>query len=156
MSDGRWKQPGVRFGAINFIIIALCTLCGLWLPGCSEHDPESEVVHIYRLRGRIVSLPDASDPASELRVHHEAIDDFKMGDGSPAPMKAMTMPFTPGSEEALAGLAVGDAIAFEFHMRWEPSRNMIATAIEKLPEDTKLSFESAGEGADEQSDNTVH
>jgi len=135
------------------------------MAGCSESEPapdtESQpggqvegeavpataeaVVHRYPLRGRIVSLPDPTDPTSELKIQHEAIDDFKMSDGELAPMRQMTMAFSAGADDSLAGAAVGDVISFVFEMQWTPSREMRAVEVEKLPAGTVLNFEGAGD-----------
>ena len=133
--------------------LGMTLLVGWGLAGCSdrsEQEPavvvevtQKPVIHTYQLRGRIVSLPDPANPASELQIHHEAIDDFKMGDGEPSPMMQMTMPFTPGPGETLEGIAVGDAVSFVFEMQWEPSREMRVVDFKKLPADTVLSFETA-------------
>lgn len=107
-------------------------------------ESAAEVVHTYTVRGRIVSLPSADDPASELRIHHEAIDTFKSAGGEAAPMKAMTMTFPPAEGVSLDGLAVGDAVEFVFRMQWEPSVSMGTTSIKKLPADTVLEFDRGG------------
>ncbi len=129
-------------------------LLGVGLAGCSEGESQPAgadtsadqsrqvVVHEYPLRGRVVSLIDETDPASELKIHHEAIDDFKMGDGELSPMGQMVMPFAPGPGETMEGIAVGDAVSFVFEMQWEPAREMRAVDFKKLPADTVLNFET--------------
>jgi len=115
------------------------------LIGCSgEGDDGSaeSVVHRYTVRGRIVQLPDPSSPASELRIHHEAIEDFKHGDGSAAPMASMTMPFPLAPEISLKGFEVDDVVRFSFEVQWEPSPEMHLTMIEMLSGDTVLLFDS--------------
>jgi hypothetical protein len=133
------------------IVVFVSCVC---LPGCSGEDggeaPAAEVVHTYTVRGRIVSLPSADDPVSELRIHHEPIDSFKSATGEAAPMKAMTMTFPPAEGVSLGGLAVGDAVEFVFRMQWEPSVGMSTTSITKLPADTVLTVDAdgaAGHGA---------
>jgi len=137
-------------------VVGVALMCLLSL-GCSESEPGAAgagsqaeetiaevvdpVVHRYPLRGRIVSLIDPLDPVSELRIHHERIEDFKMGDGEPAPMMQMTMSFSPGPDETLEGIAVGDAVSFVFEMHWQPAREMRVVEIKKLPADTVLGFE---------------
>lgn len=122
-------------------------LVGLLLPACSDDSEPvavgDPVVHTYSLRGEIVSLPDSADPASELRIRHEAIHDFKDAKGNIDPMHAMTMSFSPATESTLDGLAVGDAVEFEFHMHYAPSLQMQADAFNKLPEGTELNFDDA-------------
>lgn len=125
-------------------------LAGVLLGGCSKENSEEgtapAVIHSYTTRGRVAMLPDLTNPTSELRIHHEAIDDFKHGDGSPAPMKSMTMPFPPGPGVSLDGLAVGDVVEFTFDVQWEPTPGMSVTAIRKLPGDTGLQFDVASNG----------
>ncbi len=129
-------------------LLALTLSC-LMISACSEEasptqiTPESTqpVVHTYTLRGRIISLPEPSNPASELQIHHEAIDEFKSAQGEPAPMNAMTMSFPPATGVSLDGLVVGDAVEFVFRVQWEPTHEMGTTSIKKLPAETKLAFE---------------
>jgi copper binding protein CusF len=155
MNYGHKVLAGVGGGRIVGVVMGVAVGLCVCLAGCSKEEPAGEamnavaeggaVVHSYALRGRIVSLPVAADPASELRIRHEAIDDFKMGDGEAAPMKSMTMPFSPGPGESLEGLAVGDAIEFVFEMQWEPGHEMRAVSVKKLPAETVLGFEAVGE-----------
>ncbi len=131
------------------IVVFVSALAGLLVTACSEESSPTEsvqtedqaVVHTYTVRGRIVSLPDPAHPASELSIHHEAIDDFKNMADESAPMGSMTMPFPPGAGVSLDGLAVGDAVEFVFRVQWKPTYEMGATSITKLPAETKLSFE---------------
>jgi Cu/Ag efflux protein CusF len=120
-------------------------LSTLFAPACSEESSPAPqagaLVHTYNLRGKIVSLPDASNPASELRIHHEAIQDFKNAQGEIKPMQAMTMSFPPAPGVSLDGLAVGDVVEFVFRVQWEPTYEMGTTSINKLPPGTTLSFQ---------------
>lgn len=144
VSNGTYR----RFAGVLLLVAALASC--VCLNGCSGSDdeagPVATVVHTYTLRGRIVSLPSEEDPASELRIHHEAIDTFKNAEGEASPMKAMTMTFPPAPGVSLEGLSVGDAVEFVFQVQWEPSGAMSATSINKLPAGTELSIDSA-EGA---------
>ena len=145
------------FNVWNKMCIACLVMSlGLLVTGCSkeEKSPPDEAVtagttraDVYHLRGRVVSLPVASNPASELQIHHEKIDGFKVESGEVSPMSAMTMSFAPGKNETLEGIAVGDAIQFTFEMQWEPSLEMRVVDIKKLPVDTELAFEKDGGGA---------
>jgi Cu/Ag efflux protein CusF len=129
------------------------------LAGCSGESSESSpdtVVHSYSARGRIVQLPDPSNPASELSIHHEAISDFQLGDGTPAPMGAMTMPFPPKEGVSLQGLSVGDVVEFGFEVQWQPSPGMSLTVINKLPEGTVLDFEGSSSEPMDQGDAAHH
>ncbi|MCH8114843.1 MAG: copper-binding protein, partial [Chloroflexi bacterium] len=132
---------------------------GVLLGGCTKEDSGEgtapAVLHRYTTRGRIAMLPDLTNPTSELRIHHEAIDDFRHGDGSPAPMKSMTMPFPPGPGVSLDGLAIGDVVEFTFEVQWEPTPGMSVTAIRKLPDDTELQFDMASQDSGEHGDHRV-
>lgn len=140
----------LSFGSRLWIggLAGVVALIGLLL-GCSAEADDSSsqaVIHGYTVRGRIVQLPDPSNPVSELSIHHEAIDDFKLGDGTPEPMRAMTMPFPPADGVSLQGLEVGDVVEFSFEVQWEPSPGMSLTAIKKLPEDAVLGFDESSSG----------
>lgn len=129
----------------DLIGLLVVVFVGGLLAGCSEEGggegSAESVIHTYTVRGRIVQLPEPGSPASELLIHHEAIDDFKYGDGSPAPMASMTMPFPPAPGVLLGGFAVDDVVAFSFDVQWEPSPGMSLTAVRKLPADTVLDFD---------------
>jgi Cu/Ag efflux protein CusF len=145
MFCNRADTPGAGHGVGFFGRFIGLVLMGVLLGGCSKQDDAQSaapaVIHSYTTRGRVVMLPDPSNPASELRIRHEAIDDYKYRDGSPAPMKSMTMPFPLGPGVSLEGLAVGDVVGFSFAVQWEPSPGMRVTAIQKLPGDTELEFD---------------
>lgn len=139
------EESGLVGRVLTGMLISLC----LGIAGCSDEgqgpgnavNEKAPLVHSYPLRGRIESLPEAGSPTSELRIRHEAIDDFKMGDDEPSPMRSMAMPFSPGPGGSLDGLAVGDAIEFVFEMQWEPAHEMRAVSFKKLPAGTVLAFE---------------
>lgn len=148
MALGRRVADAEYHQMIKILLLVGVVVSCACLPGCSREDggaaAAAEVVHTYTVRGRIVSLPSAQDPASELRIHHEAIDTFKSASGEAAPMKAMTMSFPPAKGVSLDGLAVGDAVEFVFRMQWEPSASMGVTAIKKLPPETGLAIDASG------------
>jgi len=124
--------------------LLFCLTCLLLLACAEESEPAASadaVVHTYSLRGQIVSLPDAADPASELKIRHEAIKDFKNAKGEAEPMRTMTMAFSPATDTTLDGLTVGDAVEFKFHMHWSPSMQMQADTFKKLPADAELNFD---------------
>ncbi len=154
MLKGKIVAIGRENSLLSCVLAGMVIVLYLGVVGCSDEGQEGSgdavskkvpLVHSYPLRGRIESLPYAGDPASELKIRHEAIDDFKMGDGEPSPMRSMAMPFSPGPGESLEGLAVGDAIEFVFEMQWEPSREMRVVSFKKLPAGTVLAFETGGQ-----------
>ena len=95
---------------------------------------------VYRSRGEVVALPDPAKPGSQLSIHHEAIPDFASYEGEVVGMSPMTMPFPTAPSLDLAGLEVGDPVAFTLEVRWDGSPPYQITAIEKLPADTELDF----------------
>lgn len=140
----------VGFAGLFFVMLLMGLAVGCSKEGDGEGGGEGAiqtVIHTYTTRGRIVSLPEPGNPASEFRVHHEAIDDFRHADDSPAPMKSMTMPYPLGPGVSLEDLAVGDVVEFTFDVQWEPSPGMGVTAIKKLPAETELLFEQESDDA---------
>lgn len=147
--------------------------CALLAGACSESEPEqkqaanaehtehvpastpapaaaSEGAQVYEgILGVIAELPEAGNPASNLRIHHEHIPSFlspKTGevnvnaDGSLG-MKPMTMPFPPGEGLDLSGLAVGDKVRFTLTVWTQPTLSFAVTKIEKLDPSTAISFD---------------
>jgi hypothetical protein len=93
---------------------------------------------VYATRGRIMMLPSPQNPVAELQIHHEPIDSFVNANGTVG-MGSMIMPFPLGPGETLDGLAVGDAIEFEFAAWTTPgNRHYEARKLRKLPAETKL------------------
>lgn len=122
-------RPAVAFAA--FVAILACGS-----PPEPYQPPE-----VYRVRGVVRHVPQAN-PGGELSVRHEAIPDFKSSEGEAVGMESMTMPF-PLADPALAeGLAAGDKIELEFEVRWDGGNPLSITAIDKLPPETRLSFEN--------------
>lgn len=105
---------------------------------------------VYVVRGRIVQLPDPARPQSEFQVHHEAIDDFKNGDGVVVGMGAMVMPFALGPGVTLEGFGEGDLIELTFPVWWDDSiPTYHASKIVKLPAGTLLEFRAARPNQDD-------
>ncbi|GAB4198017.1 MAG: hypothetical protein Kow00105_12010 [Phycisphaeraceae bacterium] len=142
----------------DFACGLIISVCMLGLTGCSDtgsgsqqdatpaqpaQQSEDALIHTYTVRGRLVSLPDPSNPASELRIRHEAIDDFKDAEGNITPMRAMTMIFPPAPGLSLEEFSVNDTVEFVFEMQWKPRVEMRVTSIRKLPSDTILNFGSS-------------
>ena len=123
-------------------------LCISLVIGCGEEsspppqpDAAEEIIYnTYIMRGRITRMLDRSNPASELFIKHEAINDFKDMDGQAIGMPAMTMPFPVAKDVSLAGLAVGDIVQFTFRVTWRPRQSWQLTSITKLPAGTELDF----------------
>jgi Cu/Ag efflux protein CusF len=94
----------------------------------------------YEARGEIAKLPDAT--SAQIWIRHEAIPDFRNEAGEVVGMESMTMPFSVAPGLSLAGLAPGDRIGFRLEMRWGDRAAASVARIEKLPEATRLAWES--------------
>jgi Cu/Ag efflux protein CusF len=94
----------------------------------------------YTTRAVIEQLPEAGKPQTQLRCHHEAVDDFKNAEGKVVGMSAMVMDFPPAKGVSLDGLKVGDKVLMTWSVWWEHTPNWLAMKIVKLPDDTVLEF----------------
>lgn len=128
----------------------------------TDDPPRTTVAeHSYTTRGRIAELPDGERAQSQLRILHEAVPDFRAWGGEVfvdtagrRGMAAMEMHFPLLAEGvALADLAVGDPIEFDWTVRWqrsapdtEPTAEWTITAIRPLPDDAELNFGPADPG----------
>lgn len=141
-------------------LLALALLAALACAPAEAPPATTAPPDVYQLRGVVRQLPDPARPGSALYVHHEAVPGFKSSDGEVVGMESMAMPFEVADDALLAGLAAGDKVAFELEVRWEGENPLRITELEKLPHDTRLSFEedaateadAAGDAADEAGD----
>lgn len=115
------------------------------LPACDSSSPpgspgpaapSSPTAQTYTVRGQVTMVPMPNDPASQLRIHHEAIADFKDQSGKEG-MSAMDMPFTPAKGLSLANVKSGDKVEFVLSVDW-PQNRIEITRIKVLPADTAL------------------
>ncbi len=131
--------------ASGLAAIALVVSAGLFV-GCGEADPGSAVpARTYTVNGKVVTL--AADNGGELRIAHEAIDDFVAADGAVVGMDAMTMSFVV-AEGVGEGLAVGDIVEFDLRVDWGADDLATVTRIEMLPAETELVFDAASPPSD--------
>lgn len=98
---------------------------------------------VYVVRGKVLELPDPNNPVKEFRLHHEAIDNFKNGEGKVVGMSAMEMPFPVKDASLIAGLTVGDIVEVTFEDFYKPTRHYHVTKVTKLAADTVLEFREA-------------
>lgn len=104
----------------------------------------------YRVRAQVRQVPKPDAARGELYVRHEAIPSFKNADGEVVGMESMSMSFPLADVALTAGVAAGDRIEMEFDVNWSGRGNPLkVTAIEKLPEGTRLAFETAAPDAGE-------
>ena len=117
----------------------------LTLPACeretSDESSSSIVVDTYVVRGRVVSLPQEGNPASQLMVHHEEIPHFR-GQGGDLGMNEMTMPFPIGESLDLTGIEAGMGVRITFTVDYDEALDQLvtyrATSIEAVPEGEPL------------------
>ncbi len=121
-------------GALLLLALALVSACGSEPPAPAES---------YRVRGLVRQLPARA--GGEVQIRHEAIPDFKNADGEVVGMDSMTMPFPVADAGLLAGIEAGDRIEMEFVVRWSGGHPLEIVAMEKLPPETRLAFETAPE-----------
>lgn len=138
--------------------LALPVLLLLLLAACHGHDHGTEHAgeahqgsqpKTYSVRGQVVTLP--ADNNGEIRLAHEAIDDFEGATGEVIGMDAMTMSFPLAEGAGHEELAVGDVVEFELSVDWSSASPATVTRIEKLPAETELGFGKAGEAEGEAS-----
>ena len=116
--------------------------------GSDDPVPDQEA-KTYTVRGQIVTLP--ADNNGEIRLAHEAIDDFVSAGGEVVGMDAMTMSFSLAPAATASELAVGDIVEFDLRVGWSSEPLATVTRIEKLLADTELVFgkaEPTGSGED--------
>lgn len=97
----------------------------------------------YESRGVVVAVPDPGDELTNLRIRHEAIDDFRSIDGEVVGMDSMTMPFPLAEGVTLAGIEVGDPVAFTLEVEWDGDLPYRISRIEELPAGTELEWRDA-------------
>ncbi len=126
------------------ITLALLPACGRSPTEVRQYDPPARTPDAtYVTRAIIDALPIPGDPKTELRAHHEAVDDFKDRTGKIVGMGAMIMDFPPAKGVSLAGLKVGDKVTMTWSVWWDSTPAWLAVKLEKLPPDTKIEFRKA-------------
>ena len=140
---------GLALGlALGSALVGALVGAGACAPGGEEAPAAGEAPadQTYTVRGEVVALPGANDPAPELRIRHETIPDFETYEGEVVGMASMTMPFPLAPEVlsgGLAGLEPGDPVEFVLAVSWEDTPPYRITRVEELPPETTLDFEKA-------------
>lgn len=136
----RHLVPNAWFGAL-VVISSLGLISSLAvISSCSRNSNEAESsteAAQYQVRGQVKLLPT---DLNEIEIHHEAMPDFVNQRGKKSGMVAMVMPFAVEEGLSLAGIEVGDIVAFTLAVHWNHKPALKITAIEKLPADTELSL----------------
>lgn len=135
--------PVLGVGAI-LAPLAACDRGGASSSTGGTRDARRAPDDTYTVRGRIVQLPVAGKPMTDLRVHHEAIPTFRK-DGEVVGMNEMIMHFPPAEGLRLDGFAIGDPVELTFAVWWGADQGWEATSMRKLPPETVLEFERPAE-----------
>src|SRR5690242_6502292 len=85
-------------GGMKFMMVIAAT--AILLAGCRKTDQATEKGDVYQTRGIVRGFSPNHD---EVEIQHETIPNY---------MPSMTMPFRPRADGDIAGLKLGDAVAF--------------------------------------------
>lgn len=129
-------------------LAAMLLAATLAIPACAKKKPQDQKpdpVARYTVRGKVLTLPLAGDPRTELRVRHEAIPDFRDNiKNPPVGMGAMAMPFPISDHALLRGIAVDDVIEITLEVRYDRESGLLKDSdtveIKRLPPETPLDF----------------
>jgi protein SCO1/2 len=116
-----------------FSLATLAVSCGKKAPDVPPSAPAAHTQQVFQVKGTVIELLPAE---KSVRIKHEAIPDY---------MPAMTMPFDVRDTNELAGLAVGDGIAFRLTVTekegWiDQIRKVSANVLPKNPVPTTGPF----------------
>lgn len=142
--ERRFPSPTARlFAALAVLSLAACQPSAdpsASASGSTSGTPAAapQAAREYLVKGLVNGV--AAD-GREIRIHHEPVPEFVGIDGQAEPMDAMIMPFPVSDKALVAGLAPGDRVSFTFRVDWEGQRPLDVIRIEKLPPETRLSFE---------------
>ena len=139
--------------AAGVVVSALSTT--LFITGCEgeEATPATSAAPDarYTTQGRVAMLRDPKSPASQFKIHHEAIPSFVDGQGKVVGMHSHPMDFPRVAEGIdISNLEVGQPVRFTFDVTWADTGPVwVITELERLPEDTRFSFDPPAEGEPE-------
>lgn len=126
------------------LVAGLVVFC-LGLVSCGESGPTPDAR--YTTQGRVYSVVTPDSPASEFKIHHEAIPNFVNGQGEVKGMNSHPMSFPKAADGIdISSLEVGQAVRFTFDVTWDGTvATWIITELERLPDDTRFAFEKPEE-----------
>jgi Cu/Ag efflux protein CusF len=141
LTPGRFPRPALATIVLG-LALGAAGCGGSGSTGAKEAEPAEPPDQTYTLRGEVAGLPRKSDGLRQIRVHHEPLPDFVGFEGDVVGMASMTMPFPLADSVDLDDVEEGDKVEMTFEVRWEGSPPLRVVALERLPADTPLDFES--------------
>lgn len=122
------------------LVAGLVVFC-LGLVSCGESEPAPDAR--YTTQGRVYSVVTPDSPASEFKIHHEAIPNFVNGQGEVKGMNSHPMSFPRVAEGVdVETLEVGQPVRFTFDVTWDETvATWIITELELLPDGTRFAFD---------------
>lgn len=142
----------IQMGIQTAVAVLAVVVCLVAFPSCKrkESTPSSASAASirkdrYTVRGVVVVVPSADNPAAEFQVRHEAMPHFVGQDGELG-MDTMTMPFPLAEGLSLDAVKPGDKIELSFEVDFDTRSKQLmgyrATAVTLLPPETTLDFTS--------------
>lgn len=119
------------------LVAAVLTALAAALPACScgDHDadrPTTPADATYEgITGVVEAMPREGADRREISIAHEAIPSFVDREGEEVGMDAMTMQFAVSSDVNLDGVETGDAVSFDFEVRWDDRPMLLVTRLEE-------------------------
>lgn len=129
-------RRAARPGLLAALVLATLACYG------TGSEPAAPPSASYRVRGVVRQVEHRPGGLTRLLIHHEAIPEFVNIHGEVEAMQAMTMPFAVDDGVSLKSIAVGSKIRFELMVDWSVAEPAWITALELLPAETILSFET--------------
>ena len=108
--------------------------------GCGQEPRQRRA---YSVRAQVVKAPDPANPAAELYLYHEAIDEWMSRDGKVDGMDPMAMPFPVAKGVSLDNVQANDKVEVTLSVDWDAETPVEITRVRELPPDTKLVFRAA-------------
>lgn len=139
------KDVGMQRTQIWRVILAGVLAAGTGVLGACDRKAApagaaAGEVATYTTRGKVEAIVRHPGATPMVKVHHEAIAEFKDRRGTVIGMKEMVMEFPAGPGVSFDGLKVGDLVRIEFAVDWNKTPYHYATAITTLPAGTALTL----------------
>lgn len=135
-----WVVPFLIMLGVAVYKVVTAPMVAFSLPPLSTADAS------YTLRGIIDTLPQTTGPDKYIKIHHEALPDFKNKEGKVVGMPEMIMDFEQLAPDVrLTDFKVGDIVDFTFEVRWSPRVVTRVVRMRTLDAGTVLPLKSVTE-----------